>query len=651
MSTFFRFHLPLSILALSAGLYSAGLERPQLDSHAWANSIADRSAALRFIVVGDTQDDGTTGGGINDNMWPAMAADINALNPAFALFPGDLVSGSSSMSTMIGQWNDWDTATSALACPRYMTPGNHDMYSGSGTVTSWGTKFPWLPTANSPVGEEGCSYWFDVGTTRIIAIASDLESGGVAPNQAWLDGVLAQSGHMENIFVFSHRPVMFSASEPCGNTGDDFWQSLVQNDVTGYFSGHWHRYQPGKLGNGGDTWETVIGTGGGWLGFDPIRPYQQIPGFLLVEVDGLDVTGSFYTDADGDGEYDDIVDQYTMRSSTPSPTGLVAEYTFDHGDARDTAWAPLGKKVHGELNGMASVGNGISGAYGLHLDGLDSYVEAGALGDYNMATNGDLTLSAFGKFHALGTGTWDNPLLTYGTGDYFSEDEESNFSFWLSLRSDGTMFGFWEYEDGNNVSLSSTVPAQVAAGEVHHYAMTRDAFAMEVRFFVDGVLLGAPVPFTELPTGGARGMLYLGSDTPKWMGSEVEWNGILDDIRIHNKVLTLGEIIQLATPRPGLLVQNLVAGGQTTLLFERCSPHGIVMAAYSLVGGGPFHTPYGVASLSLPYRLLPPILMTPSGTGSLNLPVPPTAGGLPVWIQGVDLASSMLTNPLALVVG
>jgi len=131
----------------------------------------------------------------------------------------------------------------------------------------------------------------------------------------------------------------------------------------------------------------------------------------------------------------------------------------------------------------------------------------------------------------------------------------------------------------------------------------------------------------------------------------VEWNGILDDIRIHNKVLTLGEIIQLATPRPGLLVQNLVAGGQTTLLFERCSPHGIVMAAYSLVGGGPLHTSYGVASLSLPYRLLPPILMTPSGTGSLNLPVPPTAGGLPVWIQGVDLASSMLTNPLALVVG
>ena len=114
----------------------------------------------------------------------------------------------------------------------------------------------------------------------------------------------------------------FFAENNLGGTAGDFWQLLVTYDVTGVFSGHWHRYQPSQLGAGGDTWETIIGTGGGWIGFEPIREYQQMHGFLMVEIDGTEANAHFYADEDGDGYYNDLMDSYTMASANPAPTGL-----------------------------------------------------------------------------------------------------------------------------------------------------------------------------------------------------------------------------------------------------------------------------------------------------------------------------------------
>ena len=448
---------------------------------------AQAGETLRFVVVGDTQDDGTTGGGINDNIWPQMAYDMNALNPAFALYCGDLVSGTSSGAGTTNEWNEWKTATSPLWATRLMTPGNHDFYGG--TFASWRSAFPWLPTSNSPAGEAGGSYYVDVGGTRIISICTDFESGGYIPNQAWLDSVLATSGSFEHVFIFSHRPIQFSTAEWTGGSGGPFWQSMVQNDVTAYVSGHWHRYQPDQIGAGGDTWEVLIGTGGGWQGFEPLRPYQQVPGFFLVEVAGTEVTGTFYADGDGDGSYDDALDTFVISQAAPMPTGLVAEYSFEGGDAADMAPPPLGRGIDGILGGGASIGAGLDGALGLHLDGND-FVECGALADYNLSLNNDLSIGLFAEFDSLESGSWDNVLLSYGTADYYSADEETNYSYWLSLQSDGRLVSFWEYENGSNVTLESTVVASVSAGEVHHYALTRDASAMQVRFYVDGVQLG-----------------------------------------------------------------------------------------------------------------------------------------------------------------
>jgi MYXO-CTERM domain-containing protein len=80
------------------------------------------------------------------------------------------------------------------------------------------------------------------------------------------------------------------------------------------------------------------------------------------------------------------------------------------------------------------------------------------------------------------------------------------------------------------------MPANISLQTWHHYALTRSADPREVRFYVDGVLLGDPVPFDRLPTGGGRGMLYLGSDTAAYLGDS-DFHGRLDEVCIFNTIL------------------------------------------------------------------------------------------------------------------
>ncbi|MDP6932566.1 MAG: LamG domain-containing protein, partial [Myxococcota bacterium] len=346
-------------------------------------------------------------------------------------------------------------------------------------------------------------------------------------------------------FVTTHHPVTFSDENNLGGTGGDFWQLLVGYGTTGLFTGHWHRYQPSQPGAGGSTWETIIGTAGGWQGFEPIREYQQIPGFLLVEVDGGEAVATFYGDSDGDGNYDNPLDSYTMAWEGETPSGLRARYTFDDGTADDSADVELGGLIHGTLEGDASiVASEVSGK-ALSLDGDQDYVEAGSIGDYVLAIKEDLTLSLWAQPTTVVSDSWGSVLLSYATNDYYTEDEETNYSYWLSLLEDGSLLGFWEYGSGSNISVSSTETSTLLDGDWHHVAMVRDADAMEARFYVDGDLLGLPVAFDRLPTGGGRGMLYMGVDTRYYLGS-YDLGGTLDEICIFDQALDEDQIAGLA---------------------------------------------------------------------------------------------------------
>jgi len=505
-----------------------------------------------FAVVGDTQNSGT----LNHDVFPQIVEDIDALDPAFSLFCGDLIGGFWDIGTHQDAWEEWVTVASALDGEIYAVPGNHDFLPGASVYAAWQETFHWLPTANSPAGQEGMTYYFDYMDTRVVSVLTDSEWGYTTPDQSWLDAVLADpdSQAVDHLFVFSHHPVSFSEEGPLGTTAAAFWQSLVGNGVEAYFSGHWHRYQPSQLGAGGPTWETIIGTGGGTY-YPPWRDYQQLHGFLLVEIDGDAVTASFYGDEDGDGRYDDVMDEYTITHAGAPPTGLVARYTFEDGSAGDSAPAPLGRGIHGTFLGDAAVVEDPDRGPVLQLDGSGDGVEAGAIGDHALSLNDDVTVSLFARPEQSGAGSWGQVLATYGTCDYYCEDEETNYSYWLSLVDGDHLMGFWEYEDGWNVTPASTeaVPGG-AAGIWRHYAMARDSASRELRFYVDGALVGAPVTFDRRPTSGGRGMLYIGRDV---VGSDgYEFAGRIDEVCIFNETLGEPEIAALAAggdcaPEPG----------------------------------------------------------------------------------------------------
>jgi len=162
-----------------------------------------------------------------------------------------------------------------------------------------------------------------------------------------------------------------------------------------------------------------------------------------------------------------------------------------------------------------------------------------------LSLNGDLTLSLWTRLDSLGAGTWANTLIAYGTNDYYTEDEETNYSYWLNLQnsSGGTYLHFyWEYSGGSNVSVYSSVPMNLGLDTWHHIVATRDAETMEARFYLNGQPLGEPVPFATLPTSGGRGMLYLGSDTADLIGFGYEISGALDEVCIYDEALGTGSI-------------------------------------------------------------------------------------------------------------
>ncbi len=495
-----------------------------------------------FAVVGDTQNSGT----LNHDVFPQIIEDIDALDPAFSLFCGDLIGGFWDIGTHQAAWEEWVTVASALDGEIYAVPGNHDFFPGASVPAAWLETFHWLPTANSPPGEEGMSYHFDYLDTRVISVLSDSAGGQTLPDMAWLQGVLDDPDTLaaEHVFVFSHHPVSFSEVEPLGNTGSPFWQSLLGAGVDAFFAGHWHRYQPSQLGNGGDTWEAIVGTGGG-PEYDPTRPYQQLHGFLLVTVDGATATAQFFGDADEDGHYDDVMDEFVIAQPGPAPRGLVARYSFDDETASDSAPAPLGRSVHGAFMNDAAVVDDPQRGPSLQLDGDLDGVEAGAIGDHVLSINGDVSLSFWARATEAGSGDWGGAMLAYGTCDYYCEDEETNYSYWISLVQGDHLMAFWEYEDGTNVTVTSTEPVPGGAADTwHHFAVVRDTGEQRVYFYVDGVDLGDPVPYDREPTGGGRGMLYIGRDV---RGSDgYEFAGRIDEVCIYDVLLELGSIEELA---------------------------------------------------------------------------------------------------------
>jgi hypothetical protein len=502
--------------------------------------------SFKFAVVGDTQ-------GLA--FLEKLTTDMNAHNPALVVYPGDLVDTGS-----VPAWNQWKALSQHFVggpTMRLPVPGNHDLPVGGDL--QWQQTFNWLP--NSPViggakGIDKMDYFVDYQNSRFISVTTDSQVqgvGGPPAAQQWLTNLLNDQSTQskDHVFVYSHHPITFNNYDGTGGTSGPWWQSMAQSGVVdSVFVGHWHQYQPSQPDPYHDMWETIAGTGN--TGFSG-HSWQNKIGFTLVDVAGDRVVSRFYGDADNDGNYDDVMDEFVMSDPAPPPRGVVAYYGF-HDATRnvDAAPAPLGKRNTGLYVGNAKTVAGPIHGPSLSLDGSGDYAYGGGIGDYNLSILRDLTISIRANFDQLSSGAFANTLVSH-TSDvagHTDREEIVNQPYNLRIRPDRKLEFFWERGNNNTKEIfTSTLAADIDPGEWHEYRVTRDATFGQVAFYVDGVQLGATLSFdalTKLPTGGAQGTLHIGINYnrdvagPPGASSKLvgAFDGLVDELVIWNEATT-----------------------------------------------------------------------------------------------------------------
>jgi hypothetical protein len=195
---------------------------------------------------------------------------------------------------------------------------------------------------------------------------------------------------------------------------------------------------------------------------------------------------------------------------------------------------------HASLAGFSS--SAITG--GLTLSGNGTTAQ-GAVADYPQARVTQATLSAWIRIPLQGAALKvffasysQNPTVA-GISAGINVANQSQNRLSLVVGNNAGAFGLW------------SCPATVADNILHHVAITVDPSG-NVSFFVDGVSSaagrdgGSPI---VAPGYAATNYVTVGAERTTGAAIGKFWPGLLDDLRLYNRVLTLGEIRLLASRR------------------------------------------------------------------------------------------------------
>ncbi|MFA4859200.1 carboxylesterase family protein [Methanoregula sp.] len=281
------------------------------------------SKTWKFVVFGDSPDpDKNTTVGVSPELGTISTA-IAAENPDLAIYVGDLINGwmlpntSSVRGNYPAQFANWTKGVSPIhnypagtGIPIYTVRGNHEAALDTTAANLTGTYIATVASTmpvNGPPGEEKLTYSFTHKGAKFIATDDYIAHNGIKEtvNQTWVNAQLTQETK-PFMFVFGHSPVYFVEHDE-----DDylfslgvhpveaglFWQSMVDNNVSAYFSGHTHMYVRGASQG---LQQIISGNGGAEMGafntslVDPVLTLEyptkniaqddQQVGYLVVTV-------------------------------------------------------------------------------------------------------------------------------------------------------------------------------------------------------------------------------------------------------------------------------------------------------------------------------------------------------------------------------
>jgi len=241
------------------------------------------------------------------------------------------------------------------------------------------------------------------------------------------------------------------------------------------------------------------------------------------------------------------ISPHNQLAQVPSlDNGLVAHYTFDDGTATDSS----GNNNNGTLqNGPTPVaGNVGSGAMG--FDGIDDRISTPA----QLPASGAFTVSM-----------WIKRDFSTVSHILFCQDHDGTHD--LCVFHSNTFNGF-AYENENNTTDTMTGWTYALDNNWHHITLV-EPYTGDVDgafFYVDGVLITST--FGGQNISPAQSNFHIGSR----IGSDLMWQGGIDDVHIYNRALSASEVTELynytstsVTPSPvnglcGTVVNICTAG-------------------------------------------------------------------------------------------
>jgi hypothetical protein len=216
----------------------------------------------------------------------------------------------------------------------------------------------------------------------------------------------------------------------------------------------------------------------------------------------------------------------------PGSGGIVANYTMD-GNLQDSS----GRNNHGKAGTEISYTDALPGhGQALALNGTNGYVELPIGSVINSLSN--MTISMYANFAGTGGG-WQR-VFDFGSGAtsymFFCPSGGGNVT--SPMR-----FAITKNGGANESQLNASSALPLGW---HHVAIVIDGAAMTMRLQVDGSVVAT----------GATAVLPkdLGNTTQNWLGrsqyeADAYYGGLVDDFRIYNRALSVGEVRYLAGDR------------------------------------------------------------------------------------------------------
>lgn len=178
--------------------------------------------------------------------------------------------------------------------------------------------------------------------------------------------------------------------------------------------------------------------------------------------------------------------------------------------------------------GPGTQNTGILGG-SLAFDGIDDFINAP--GSASLRLTGDLTIEMWVSVSTVRV-QWLCDFVGPG-----SESEVNNHLYELAYDTSNNLELQWEYGAGLDESTQTSAPVSTPVGTWHHIAITRDATALETRYYIDGAPYGTPASFVNNATGGTTASFYLGGEIDMTSGKST-LEGRLDEVRFVDKVLS-----------------------------------------------------------------------------------------------------------------